>query len=334
MPSPLIDIIVPVWNNPFETRACLAAVLAHSPGARLVVVDNGSSRETERMLEEFSDPLGDDGLFVKSERNIGLIPAINMGLELSDSDCAVIVRPHVLVSAGWLAPLVEAAKDGLATPVIAKVGTRVRLASARTAACPETCDISFAALALSRRLRSEIGSFDEQLDGGEWCLRDYVGQAWSHGFRTRLCMDSLITAGEETVFGSEERLGSLARAGREVCHQRWGESRSYAVYFGAKTDAAGLEPIVQQLLESARKGHRFTLFLHRKQQQHFMRAGWDMLHTSLEIRTLSRFTATRDFVRQYQALACEVPAIIPLTGADGALFPEGVVAQSISEVSL
>ena len=54
MISPTIDILVPVWNNPFETRACLAGILSHSPGARLIVVDNASSRETELMLEEFS----------------------------------------------------------------------------------------------------------------------------------------------------------------------------------------------------------------------------------------------------------------------------------------
>ncbi len=102
MISPTIDILVPVWNKPFETRACLAAILAHSPGARLIVVDNGSSRETELMLEEFSDSLGDQGLFIKSEKNMGLVAAINRGLARSDSDYTVIVRPYVSVQQGWL----------------------------------------------------------------------------------------------------------------------------------------------------------------------------------------------------------------------------------------
>ena len=110
MTSPTIDILVPVWNNPFETRACLAAILMHSPGARLIIVDYGSSRETELMLEEFSEPLGDQGLFIKSERNIGLIAAINCGLSRSDSDYTVIVRPNVTVQAGWLGELVTAAE--------------------------------------------------------------------------------------------------------------------------------------------------------------------------------------------------------------------------------
>ncbi len=94
-PLPTVDIIVPVWNNPFETRACLAAILEYSPEARLIIINNGSSRETELMLEEFSEPLGEHALFITCERNIGLVPAINRGLASSDADFAVIVRPQV-----------------------------------------------------------------------------------------------------------------------------------------------------------------------------------------------------------------------------------------------
>src|SRR5512136_108571 len=102
MPSPSVDIIVPVWNNPFETRACLAAILEHSPEARLIVVDNGSSRETELMLEEFSEPLAEQALFITTERNIGLVPAINRGLASSQADFAVVLQPRVMVGKGWL----------------------------------------------------------------------------------------------------------------------------------------------------------------------------------------------------------------------------------------
>src|SRR3974390_682864 len=102
MTTSSVDIIVPVWNSPFETRACLSAILEHSHGARLIIVHYGSSREPELMLEEFSEPLGERGLFIKSDRNIGLVPAINKGLARSDGAFAVIVRPQVLVTNGWL----------------------------------------------------------------------------------------------------------------------------------------------------------------------------------------------------------------------------------------
>ncbi len=57
MEKPAIDIIVPVWNRPIETRACLVNLVEHSPAARLILVNNGSDRETECLLEEFAESL-------------------------------------------------------------------------------------------------------------------------------------------------------------------------------------------------------------------------------------------------------------------------------------
>src|SRR5450631_2568804 len=148
MKTPSADIIVPVWNNLFETRACLAAILAHSPEVRLIIVDNGSDRQTQLMLEEFSESLGDQGLFISSERNVGLVRAINMGLARSDSDFAVIVRPHVLVKPGWLEPLLEAAGDGMASPLFRGGGAPLLPPLPRDCSLMETRSISFSVLAL------------------------------------------------------------------------------------------------------------------------------------------------------------------------------------------
>jgi GT2 family glycosyltransferase len=175
MNSPAIDIIVPVWNNLFETRACLAAIREHSASARLIIVDNGSSRETELMLEEFSESLGDQGLFIKSERNIGLVAAINLGLARSDSMYAVIVRPTVTVQRGWLDLLVSAAETSgaaLVSPLFKGVGAPVfpKLVSGCTVM--EHCMISFETLLLRGEMHTKVGLFDENLDGNEWCLRE------------------------------------------------------------------------------------------------------------------------------------------------------------------
>jgi hypothetical protein len=48
-PYPL-DIIIPVWNSPVEVRAALASFVSASPMARLVMVNNGSERETESSI--------------------------------------------------------------------------------------------------------------------------------------------------------------------------------------------------------------------------------------------------------------------------------------------
>ena len=334
MHSPNVDIIVPVWNNLFQTRACLAAILSCSPGVRLVVVDNGSNRETERMLEEFSEPLGENALFVKSDRNVGLVRAINMGLVLSDSDYAVIVRPHVLVSPGWLNGLIDAAKTGIATPLIYADDVRKSATNLYPKSQIETFDVSFSALALKRDMRLQIGNFDEDMDGAEWCLKDYVSRAWSHGYCTVLSAVSSVSAATETVFGSEERLGELSRVSQAICQERWGKNRQYLVYFGKNADPIQLNETVNRLLELARHGHRFTLLLHNSQYLYFKRMGWNSLHSSIDNRCLSRFFAHRDFLRQLEAVKQAIPGVITVCGAEGAVFPEDIATISIAEVAL
>ena len=333
MTTPSIDIIVPVWNSPFETRACLSAILAHSPEARLIIVDNGSSRETELMLEEFSEPLGERGLFIKSERNIGLVPAINRGLTRSDGAFAVILRPHVLVTNGWLEALTDVAADsrvGIVSPVFRGSGASPLCAinNRRDCSSLDTFRVSFSSLLLKNEMRMQTGFFDEGMDNGEWCLADYVRRAWSKGYRTCATSRSLLVSGREAVFGSEERRHGQARASRERYLGQWGASRHYCVYFGPDTDVSPLVDAVETILEGSRQGHRFTLLLHNRQAREFRRCGWSCLHTGIDLVRLSMFMPQRDLVRKLKALREAVPGMIMVCWKDDA--PSAGMEMAIS----
>ena len=336
MPSPTVDIIVPVWNNLFETRACLVALLTHSPEARLIVIDNGSDRDTQVMLEEFSEPLGERALFMASERNLGLVPAINRGLARSDSDFAVVIRPHVQVVPGWLTGLLEAARDpdiGIVSPLFTGSGAPQFPPPARGCLRMETFAGSFSALLIKREMRLQLSGFDEALDGGEWCLKDYLRQAWDKGFRTCVTANPTVMCGAETVFGSEIRRRDQTRISQECYRKRWGAGRHYAVYFGSAAIAGSLTDAVETIVNGARRGHRFTLLLHRRQASDFRRMGWNGLHSGIEIRTLSILGPQRDLNRKLTALQVAVPDIIPVQGADGVPFPGAETALPVCDLT-
>ena len=336
MTTPTVDIIVPVWNNPFETRACLVAILTHAPDARLIIVDSGSSRETELMLEEFSEPLAEQALFITSERNVGLVPAINMGLASSDRDFAVIVRPHVMVTSGWLKALLETAETtqaGIVSPVFSG---NVPPAISRPLpgyAQSETFSLSFATLLLRGTMRSALGGFDDGLDGGEWCLRDYIRRAEAQGYHTCVSARPELHCGQETVFGSPERLQNQARLSRESYLSRWDSAQHYCLYFGPTVQAAELSNTFEQIMAAARRGHRFTLLLHRKQAKEFRKLGWNGLHTSVSICPLPLLGAKRSLARRLATLQSADPDMILVQGSTGTLFPGNAATIPLSEMA-
>lgn len=333
MTSPTVDIIVPVWNNPFETRACLAAILEHSADARLIIVDNGSSRETELMLEEFSEPLGEAGLFIKSERNIGLVPAINMGLARSDSDFAVIVRPHVMVCAGWLNALLEdaeAVNAGIMSPMFTGKSAPVLPPLVPGCTLMESSTVSFSVLLLRGEMRILTGCFDEQLDGGEWCLREYVRRTADRGYRTFITSRTVVACGEEASFGSAARRAEMISSSRMTYLSSWGPARNYVVYFGKEAPAGSLSDTVEAILDGARQGHHFTLLLHRRQYSDFRRMGWNGLHTGIELFGLSMLFPQRDMQKRLAALGKVLPDMVAVRGCEGVSFPGADSAVSIA----
>ena len=324
MISPTIDILVPVWNNPFETRACLAAILAHSSGARLIVVDNGSSRETELMLEEFSDSLGDRGLFIKSERNVGLVAAINAGLARSDGDYTVIVRPHVTVQAGWLEALVSTAETtgaGIVSPLFR--GAEAPNLPPLPPGCTvmESCVVSFATLLLRTEMRIAAGVFTEDLDGDEWCLKEYVRRVTAHGYRTCVTGRFRLSCSAGQHFGSTRRRNEMVQNSRSAYVSRWGNASHYCVYFGAAADARSLGDTVATMLDSARQGHRFTLLLHRRQYSVFRKMGWNGLHAGIELQRVALLFPSRDLQRKIKALRSASPYLLAARGCSGIIFP-------------
>jgi hypothetical protein len=316
MPSPSVDIIVPVWNSPFETRQCLAAIISHSPEARLIVVDNGSSRETELMLEEFSEVLDEQALFIKSDKNVGLVKAVNIGLKQSSSDFAVIVRPQVIVTSGWLADLIDAAGHGLSVP--SSTGSKLEGKFTGVSRI-ETTGVSFSTLAIKKSVLETIGYFDEELDGAEWCLHDYSMRAAVNGYRIFLSLLSKVKAGPEPVFGSEERLMEISRKSRLACLERWGSKNHYVIYFGRIAENERLQEAVEVILKACRLGHRFTLLLHGKQTRLFIRSGWNLLHMAISLQEVSAFFTAKSISGRLEQISLTSPEAVVVEGTYGAL---------------
>lgn len=97
-----VAVVVLNWNGRELLREFLPSVLAHSDGARIVVVDNASTDDSVAML---------GGIFPTVEvichaENLGFCAGYNQALAQLEAEYYVLLNSDVAVTPGWLRPLV------------------------------------------------------------------------------------------------------------------------------------------------------------------------------------------------------------------------------------
>jgi hypothetical protein len=324
MTTTTVDIIIPVWNNPAETRACLVSILDSTADAHLIIINNSCDRTTELMMENFCDHLGERAIYLTTERAIGFVAAVNRALHRSDADWALIVRPTGTLSAHCFQQIMAATRHeqaGIISPYCPSDHQILPKLLKDTCSCLETCEIGFSVLALSRKTRDIIGVFDEELDGGLWCLRDYRHRANAHDFRTILLPGAIAAGGSPVLFGSHERRQKMDEAALATFRKRWGVQQHVAVYLPREMDEQRLVATQELLLAAARHGHRFELFLHRRHYRFALQVGTACLHSGINLHCLSSLAPVRSLTRSMKALKSNNPQLLAVCALDGKPFP-------------
>lgn len=331
-----IDIIVPVWNRPTETRHCLVTLAENSPGGRFILFDNGSDRETERLLQEFAERLDERALLLRTDVNQGYVRGVNRGLARAEAPLTAVVRNTSVVSPGWLEPLFDCVaarpEAGIFVPrIVAETGGKG--ASTRHPELPRETGLgSLAAMVIRKSLYEAAGGLDEELDGGEWCLRDFTQRALRHGFLTLSVPASRVSGREEPPLGSAERRAETLRRSAELYRERWGTGESFCLFFPAGTTRPVWEEKRDTILTAARRGHRFTVLADGGLYRELVRSGDDRLHDGIVLVKLPRLLAERAAVKALAALRKE-GELVTVCGVDGIPFPGGEAAVSFPEMA-
>lgn len=322
-----VDILIPVWNRPVETRNCLVTLMETTPSARFILIDNGSDRETERLLEEFSDILGERALFLKTSANQGFVKAVNRGLAQVEASYVVIIRNTTLVTKGWLGPMVELADSrpeaGIIVPRL-ELGEghgRRPKSTAPSGTVTEVSHGSFAATMVRRELIERQGGFDEELDGGLWCLKDYSRRAYKNGFLTFAVDGAVVAYANEVPLGSVARREETVRRSAETCRARWGREDAFCVYFPKDAEPEAVHEKVDVMLRGARMGQSFTLILHPGLHKSLMETGHAFFHRNIDMVSLPRFFATGEIRKIAGKLVAARGDTVTVAGVDGLSIP-------------
>jgi glycosyltransferase involved in cell wall biosynthesis len=331
------DIVVPVWNDPVATRNCLVSLAEYSPRARFILVDNGSDRETERLLQEFAEFLDNRALLMRSDQNLGFVQAANRGLTRSDAQWLVLVRNTSVVADNWLAPLVafgcEHADAGIIVPRLVSIlsGHERRFGSG--AGIPvETDHGSFAAMLIRRDLFERIGGFDDRLDSGVWCLKDYSRRAWQAGYRTCSVPAGMVAFREATPLGSLSRREEARVRSQSHYLERWGEEISFCVYNPKGTGDAIFSEQWDLLLRGARQGHRFEVILPAGLRKETGKAFPFPGHENVRWHAYPAFFSTRWLDKEVARLRSSAPGTIFVRGRGCEVFPQVPESMSFAEL--
>lgn len=185
-----VAIVIPVLNQLAYTQGCVRCLQPDlAVGVKVIVVDNGSTDGTREWLA--TQPAL---TVIRNEENRGCAPAWNQGVQVAaGADWVVVLNNDVLLPAGWLAALLDAAErhgldivcpamrerdqnydfEAYARDFTAKLGAVVRRGGAH--------GVCFA---VRRAVFERIGGFDEAFRIGQFEDADFFRRARLAGFRT------------------------------------------------------------------------------------------------------------------------------------------------------
>ena len=330
MSDATIDVVIPIWNKPNETRNCLVNLINNTAAARFIMFDIGSDRDTEKLLQEFADGLDDRALLMRDDSNIGFVPAANRGFLRSEAPYIALVRNTTQVCAGWLDPLLRFASShpeaGILLPRqkpgVIECGRPMELAGA-----------SFAAMVITRELYQEIGGFDEGMDGGAWCLRDYTRRACSKGYLTYLVPGPRVLVQEEVQLGSEQRRQETLQRTLALFRERWGDAGSYLVHVPKGVDVALLRQKLECLVKGARHGDSYHVLVPAALYKEAQQDGLTEFHENLKMLPLPRLAGNFGRRRLFQRIMEQNPGTVPVSAIDGMAFPWSESYLSFTELS-
>jgi glycosyltransferase involved in cell wall biosynthesis len=310
-----LDIIIPVWNRPFEVRSALASFASGSPMARLVMVNNGSERETESILDEFAEALDDRALLVESPRNIGTVAAFNFGLSRSTAPLILVATPFTRIDAGWfdsVSAFFERNSDAGSVTLLKNTDSSSNDAIETDHGC-------FDAMILKKSLYDSVGGFDETMDGAEWALRDFARRSLASGYKTFSLFSRHLNLLEQSELGSASRRDARARLARESYIVRWGEPETFFLNCTEALFGSDIDTLKKALLDSARQGNRFVVAAESKVAKMLLINGFSSIHSSISFHSLPRFFSRKalDRLLERQAIAKTSTVIISETEISG-----------------
>ncbi len=258
--TPLVSIIIPVYNKLDFTRRCVESILSNIDNLNyeILVVDNGSTDGTRDYLQSTKSIRL---RFVLNEQNLGFVDGCNSGAAIAHGDYLLFLNNDTEVTPGWIGALVNFAES---TPDCGIVGTKLVYPDGRLQEAGgiifsdgngwnygrgddphdpkynfvrEVDYVSGAALMIKRKLWDDIGGFDRRYAPAYYEDTDLCFEARKRGYKVYYQPKSTVihyegqTAGTNLLSGYKKyqlvnRDKFLAKWSTELSNQQPNDPRN------------------------------------------------------------------------------------------------------------
>lgn len=183
-----VSLVIPVYNQLAYTRMCLESIRKTVPAdVEIILIDNASTDGTA----EFLATLGGVSV-ISNVENLGFAGACNQGIRAATGEWIVVMNNDVLLSTGWLAGLITAARRfelDMVSPAIREgehnydIEEYARLLTSRMEGVIRRGRPNGICFMTHNKVFDTIGIFDENFRIGQYEDKDLFLRAARAGFR-------------------------------------------------------------------------------------------------------------------------------------------------------
>lgn len=245
-----VDIIVCVHNALADVKNCLESINCYTlPPFRLIIVDDGSTVETQDFLSDYAQKQG--CVIHRNDIAGGYTKAANCGLKLSDAEYSVLLNSDTIVTPYWLERLLGCANSdstiGIVGPLsntaswqsvpeifdangdwtdnpipkgltIQEYANEIARESLRI--YPKVGFINGFCFLIKRSLIAEIGIFDEDVFGrGYGEENDFCLRAAEAGWQLAIADDAYVYHAQSKSYSHERRMELSKAAGVNLANK-------------------------------------------------------------------------------------------------------------------
>lgn len=124
--TPLISIIVPVYNTENYLKDCIESILQQSyKNIEIILVNDGSTDSSPKICNDYSNM--DNRIFVLHKENSGVSAARNSGIAVSRGEWITFIDSDDIVSENYIQTLANMLKDNKCLPCVGTATFREKI---------------------------------------------------------------------------------------------------------------------------------------------------------------------------------------------------------------